>query len=90
MKLGEKYSSVEYFMFQEFQLDWMKIVDFLLVVKFKAYLHFFKAYFTFDFPCLVKKNLHDKGSIYYSSYSARGDVTSFPLLLCCLALRAET
>ena len=42
------------------------------------------------FPYLVKKNLHDKGSIYYSSYSAGGDVTSFPLLLCCLALRAET
>ena len=29
-----KYSPYEYFMFLEFQLDWIKIVDFLLVAKF--------------------------------------------------------
>ena len=36
-----KYSSHEYFMLLEFQLDWIKIVDFLLVAKFKACLLFF-------------------------------------------------
>ena len=35
-----KYSTYEYFMFLEFQLDWIKIMDFLLVAKFKACLLF--------------------------------------------------
>ena len=41
-----KYLSHEYFMFLEFQLDWMETVNFLLVAKFKACLLFFYPYFS--------------------------------------------
>ena len=38
-----KYSSHECFMFQKYQLDWIKIVDFLLIAKFWAFLLFFET-----------------------------------------------
>ena len=38
----------------EFQLDWIKIVDFLLVAKFKACLLFFYPYFKSMAPCLFQ------------------------------------
>ena len=36
MKLGENVHLLEWFMLLEYQLDWIKIVDFLLIAKFLA------------------------------------------------------